>query len=83
MEELEERLGDQMGAVLDVVRDSILTDGVSVELSSNDTLPPQPMQDERLFLEEDDLTWGYQEEQVFDDAGEGAGTEGDLEGEDD
>jgi hypothetical protein len=83
VEELEERLGDQMEAVLEVVRDSISTHGVSVELHTNATPPLQPMQEERLFLEEDELNWDYREEQAFDDAGEGAGIEGDLEAEDD
>lgn len=71
-----------METVLDLVRDSISTDGVSVELPTNFTLPPQLMQEESLFLKEDDLNWAYQEEQVFDDVGEGAGIEGDLEAED-
>jgi len=83
VEELEERLGDQMDTVLNIVRNSISTDGVPVELPTNFTPPPQPMQEERLFLEEDYPNWDYQEEQVFDNVGEGAGIEGDLEAEDD
>ena len=72
-----------MEAVLEVVRDSISTQGVSAALQVNDKRSPQPMQEERLFLEEEDLNWDYQEEQTLDDAGEGAGIEGDLEAEED
>lgn len=72
-----------MEAVLEVIRDSISTGGVSVGLPTNVTLLPKPMPEERLFLEEDDINWDYPGEQAFDDAGEGAGIEGDLEAEDD
>lgn len=72
-----------METVLDVIRDSISTEGVSVELLTNLTPPPQPVQEQRLFLEEDDLNWDYREEHIFDDVGEGTGVEGDLEVEDD
>ena len=84
MEELEERLGDQMDAVLGVIRDSISTDGALAKSSTHAALPPpsEGMLEERLFLEEDDLTWEYHEEPIFDDGGEGAGIEGDLEAED-
>jgi hypothetical protein len=83
VEELEERLGDQMDAVLGVIRDSISADGVPAESSTHAAPPsPQAMSEEKLFLEEDDITWDYHDEQLFDDTGEGAGIEGDLEAED-
>lgn len=72
-----------METVLNAVRDSISTSGISATLLTNVPQPPQQMQEERLFLEEDGSNWGFQEEQVFDDVGEGAGIEGDLEAEDD
>ena len=71
-----------MGAVLEVIRDSISSDGAPVEPLAC-TTHPQGTQGEGLFLEDDDPNWYYHEEQVFDDGGDGAGIEGDLEAEDD
>jgi hypothetical protein len=81
VEELEERLGDQMEAVLRVIRDSISDGGVPAEPSTPVAPLPQATQ-EMLFLEDDDQNWDYHPEHFFDDGGEGAGIEGDLEAED-
>ena len=67
-----------METVLNVVRNSISADKVPAELPAHAKLPPQALQEERLFLE-DDIDWEYHGEQIFDDTGEGAGVEGDLE----
>jgi len=72
-----------MEAVLEVIRASISSSGVPAEALNNVTPPPQAIQDERLFLEDDDQNWDYHEQQVFFDNGEGTGVEGDLEAEDD
>jgi len=72
-----------METVLEVIRDSVSTDGFPVELSAHVTPPPQAIQEERLFLEDDDPNWDHREGEAFDDGGEGAGVEGDLEAEDD
>ena len=69
-----------MGAVLEVIRDSISSDRVPAEPLTRLT-PAQEIQGERLFLEGDDPSWYYHEEQVFDDGGDGVGIEGDLEAE--
>jgi hypothetical protein len=70
-----------MGDVLEVIRDSVTSDGTPAE----SLIPaiPQEAHGERLFLDDDDSNWGYYEEQAFHDGGEGAGIEGDLETEDD
>jgi len=70
-----------METVLEVIRDSISSDGLQPPIPV--APPPHGIQEEGLFLEDDDPDWGYQEEQTFDDGGEGAGIEGDLEAEDD
>ena len=73
-----------MEAVLDVIRDSISSES-RVPADSAEPLTcitPRGIQGERLFLDDDDPNWEYHEEQVFDDGGEGAGIEGDLEAED-
>ena len=73
-----------METVLEVVRNSLSTDTdeVPTEPLTHATPPSQAIQGERLFLEDVDLNWDYHEEQVFDDTGQGAGIEGDLEAED-
>ena len=85
MEELEERLGGQIDTVLEVIRNAISADGIPAEppTTVTTTLPPPAIQEERLFLEDDDINWAYHEEPLFDDTGDGAGIEGDLELEDD
>ena len=83
MEELEERLGDRMETVLEVIRDSISSDGVLAEPLTHIEPSPHTTQEERLFLEDDDPGWEHSEQHVFDDGGEGAGIDGDLEAEDD
>jgi len=72
-----------MDTVLEVIRASISSSRVPAEALNHLAPPPQTIQDERLFLEDDDQNWGYHEEQVFFDNGEGTGVEGDLEAEDD
>ena len=71
-----------METVLEVIRDSISSDRLPAEPLNHFMPPLQTIQDERLFLEDDDQNWDYHEEQTFDDSGEGAGIEGDLEAED-
>jgi len=71
-----------METVLEVIRDSISSDRVPAESLTRITPVPQGIQEERLFLEGDDPDWDYHQGQVFDDGGEGAGIEGDLEAED-
>ena len=73
-----------METVLEVIRDSISSEGVPTETLTHATPPSQVIRgEERLFLEDDGPNWDYHEEQIFDDGGEGAGTEGDLEAEGD
>jgi hypothetical protein len=70
-----------METVLEVIRASISSDGVPAEREPLTRVTP--LQEERLFFEDDDPNWEHHEEQVFDDRGEGAGIEGDLEAGDD
>ena len=82
VEELEDRLGDRIDDVLEVVRSS-LTEPVPaappVDLTNDPSAPagddPHP----------DDATWEdyHANDVVFDDTGEGAGIEGDLDVEED
>lgn len=72
-----------METVLEVIRDSVSSDGFLAELPTHVASPPQSTQEERLFLEDDDTNWDSRQEEVFDDGGEGAGVEGDLEAEED
>ena len=69
-----------METVLEVIRDAIPTDGAQGERL---TRAADGIQEERLFLEDDDPSRDDHEEEVFDDGGEGVGIEGDLEAEDD
>lgn len=68
-----------MDTVLEVIHESISSDGVPAALPTGAMPSLQVIQEERLFIEDDDPGWNHQEEQVFDDNGEGAGIEGDLE----
>jgi hypothetical protein len=70
-----------MDTVLEVIHESISSDGVPATLPTRAMPSPQVIQQERLFIEDDDPNWSYHE-QVFDDNGEGTGIEGDLEEED-
>ena len=70
-----------MESVLEVIRDSIASDGLQLAEPPIPVGSPQGIQEGGLFLEDDDPGWGYHEEQTFDDGGEGAGIEGDLEAE--
>lgn len=78
VEELEERLAEDMDKVLDVVRNSLSEDAMQVE-TTTPTNGEVEVYEERLFLEEDE-PWDQDANDVeFDDIGEGAGVEGDLE----
>jgi len=72
-----------METVLEVIRDSISFHRIPAESLTRITPPSQAIQEEMLFLEGDDPDWDYHQGQAFDDGGEGAGIEGDLEAEDD
>lgn len=72
-----------METVLEVIRNSVSSDGFPTKPLIPVTPPPQEIQAERLFFEDDDPNWGYHEEHMFDDGGEGVGTEGDPEAEED
>lgn len=69
-----------MDSVLDIVRHSLSDDAMQVESNlPGATGATEGRQEERLFLE-DDNTWDYDANEVeFDDVGQGAGVEGDLE----
>ncbi|OBZ71245.1 DNA-directed RNA polymerase III subunit RPC9 [Grifola frondosa] len=84
VEELEDRFGNQMDNILSAVRSS-LSEPVPVASSDN-----EPMQAEIVYAEtteiyvEESSNWEQDtNEVVFDDTGEGAGVEGDLDMEDD
>jgi hypothetical protein len=79
VEELEDRLGEGMDAVLAVVRES-LGDAAPTPV------PPPALATEDVDAEgEPDERWADdgQEDLVFDDHGDGAGVEGDLDMEED
>jgi hypothetical protein len=80
VEELEERLSDQMDNVLAVVRNSLSDHAMRID---HTTVPVAgegiELYEERLFLD-DNQTWEYDaNDVVFDDTGEGAGIDSDLE----
>lgn len=68
-----------MDSVLEVIHGSISSEGVPAAPPTRAMPSLQVVQEERLFIEDDDPGWNYHEEQAFDDHGEGAGIEGDLE----
>lgn len=91
VEELEDRFGEQMSGMLNVVRSS-LTNLPSALPQANVQTGGIADQDVQMVYTEDntqdyldeDGTWEYDaNEIVFDDTGDGAGVEGDLDVEDD
>lgn len=67
-----------MDSVLDIVRHSLTDDTMQIESSLPVIAHAVEEPQERLFLE--DTTWDYDANEVeFDDVGQGAGVEGDLE----
>lgn len=91
MEELEDRFGTQMDDILETVKSSLsvpagsFTNGVQGSAGAGaeaDVVYAEDMEMQEYV--EEDGTWEYDaNEVVFDDAGEGAGVEGDLDIEDD
>ncbi|KAJ3524338.1 hypothetical protein NM688_g8579 [Phlebia brevispora] len=85
VEELEDRFATQIDEILDAVKASLSTPAPTASASA-----AAPTRDinrheiERVYRE-DEMAWDDYEsnEVVFDDAGEGAGIEGDLEADDD
>lgn len=87
MEELEDRYGDQMEDILTAVKTSLKDTSPAVNGAS---AAAQSAQVEATFTEyaedyaQDAEHWDYNaNEVVFDDTGEGAGIEGDLDVDDD
>ena len=85
MEELEDRLEDRIDEILGHVKES-LTQPPSDAIKSNGINGAQSMQQDSLIVEEDH--WDFDadapyEEDMYDDTGEGAGVEGDLDMEED
>lgn len=84
MEEIEDRLGDQMNEALKIVQNSL-----TKTFTSMTTAPVLAMAGEEDVAyapadeDEDEERWNNDEEQVFNDIGEGVGVEGDLDMEDD
>ncbi|KAH8086000.1 HRDC-like protein [Cristinia sonorae] len=88
VEELEDRLGDKMDEILTTVRDSLtapIPDPLAGDVTNTGSGALMEVYDEQGAAEvydEGDAGWEYDQE-VFDDTGEGAGVEGDLDKEDD
>lgn len=86
MEELEDRLGDKMEEVLSHVKSSLTTQA-GPDTANKSHLP---LQDQEVAFTsqggppaDGDEDAYYEEDIVFDDTGEGAGVEGDLDMEED
>ncbi|TCD65826.1 hypothetical protein EIP91_002176 [Steccherinum ochraceum] len=78
VEELEDRLGDKMDDILSSVRASLAELAAPVDATN--------AHDDQVQLEvynEDTEGWEYEQGDEFDDTGEGAGVEGDLDKDDD
>ena len=93
MEELEDRFGTQMDDILDTVKSSLsdsavpsmngVQSGAEAGAADGAEVVYTEDMDMQEYVEEDG-TWEYDaNEMVFDDTGEGAGVEGDLDVEDD
>lgn len=86
VEELEDRLGDRMEEILTHVQSS----GATAAASAPQTIRMDSVHDDDVVLIEED-SWrhnsedadGIIDEDMFDDTGEGAGVEGDLDVDDD
>jgi hypothetical protein len=87
VEELEDRFADQIDDILSTVRSS-LSDSAVVQSSANGTTDGEAASEQVYYSEENYMEeaegWEHGvDEAVFDDTGEGAGIEGDLDVEDD
>ncbi|KAI0629977.1 HRDC-like protein [Trametes polyzona] len=90
VEELEDRFGDKMEDILNTVKSSLAEPAATVNGTSGGEDASHSMQVETTYTEyaeeytQDAEQWDYDaNEVVFDDTGEGAGIEGDLDVEDD
>ena len=87
VEELEDRFGDQMEGILDMVKGSLRERLPTANGASGQSESTEGMQVVYSEYQEDyqeDNQWDYNaNEMVFDDTGEGVGIEGDLDVEDD
>ncbi|KAI8986128.1 HRDC-like protein [Trametes punicea] len=91
VEELEDRFGDKMEDILNTVKSSLSEPPPNVNGTSEGHKAEEPMQVESTtytdYAEDytqEDAQWAYDvNEVVFDDTGEGAGIEGDLDVEED
>ncbi|PIL35141.1 hypothetical protein GSI_02930 [Ganoderma sinense ZZ0214-1] len=90
VEELEDRLGDQMEDILNTVKESLHERAAPVNGTADDAHSTQRVQNNAVVYSEyqedyqADGQWDYDDnEVVFDDSGEGAGVEGDLDVEED
>ncbi|KAI0718165.1 HRDC-like protein [Cerioporus squamosus] len=90
VEELEDRFGDQMEDMLNTVKASLREPAPAVNDTTSGGKHQQAMQVDSVVYSEyqeeyqNDNNWDYDaNEVVFDDAGEGAGIEGDLDVEED
>jgi phage repressor protein C with HTH and peptisase S24 domain len=85
VEELEDRLGDRMEDILSVVKSTLTlsSDPNAIQpAEQTHTFDSYEPMDSTVYLEMHEEAY-VQEEIVFDDAGEGAGVEGDLDVDDD
>ena len=87
MEELEDRFGDRIDEILEHVQASLTPQSNSDTVQKSNGMNGVPLaQQGSIIVEEDqwdlDADAPY-EEDVYDDTGEGAGVEGDLDMEDD
>ncbi|KAI0365310.1 hypothetical protein BV20DRAFT_1056493 [Pilatotrama ljubarskyi] len=90
VEELEDRFGEKMGDILNAVKSSLSEPAPAVNGTSSGETSAGSMHVESTYTEyAEDYTQGAEQwvydanEVVFDDTGEGAGIEGDLDVEDD
>ena len=90
VEELEDRFGDQMDEILNAVKGTLREPAPAVNGTSNGVEPSQAMQVDAAVYSEyqedyhEEGQWDYDaNDVVFDDTGEGAGIEGDLDVDDD
>ncbi|CDO72191.1 hypothetical protein BN946_scf184970.g43 [Trametes cinnabarina] len=88
VEELEDRFGDKMDDILNAVKSSLKEASPTMNGTTENQAAEESMQVETTtyveYTEEYTEQWGYDaNEVVFDDTGEGAGVEGDLDVDDD
>ena len=78
---MEDRLGEQMDAILSVIRKSLSAPSASSTVDMEPSEYPVASADdvEEVYTEEQNWEETYDaNEMIFDDAGEGVGVEGDL-----